>query len=501
MTAPSLRQFPTPKRSNSQSRLGIVKLGVGSLLALALVAALSAQGQPDRSKPPSLGPAPQLKLPAIQKRALSNGVPVWLIEAHEVPLVQVTLLLKSGSSDDSAGKYGLASLTAAMLDEGAGSRSALEIADEIDFLGADLATSSSFDASAVRLGVPVARLSQALSVMADVTLRPTFPDTELERVRQERLTDLLQARDDAATVAPMAFARQLFGPSHRYGTGAIGTATTIKGFTTSDLKSFHAAAYQPANATLIVVGDLTADSVMPQLEKQFGSWRAGSTAPGHTTVPMAPQPAQRQIVLVDMPGAEQSQVRIGWVGVPRSAPDYFPLQVLNTILGGSFTSRLNQNLREAHGYSYGASSRFDMRLSAGPFFAGAGVQTDKTAEALREFFNELTAIGKPIPADELTKAKNYVAFGFPSNFETIGDFSAQIEQQIVYGLPDSYYADYVKNIQAVTAEAVAKAAATYIQPQRFLVVVVGDRKAIEPGIRALNLGMVRTLSVQEALGE
>jgi len=481
------------------SRLSALGLTVACVLLFAIV--LAAQSAPDRSKPPSLGPVPQLKLPAIQKRALSNGVPVWVIEAHEVPLVQVTLVLKSGSSDDPADKYGLASLTAAMLDEGAGSRSALEIADEIDFLGADLGTSSSFDASAVRLGVPVARLSQALSVMADVALRPTFPDAELERVRQERLTDLLQARDDAATVAPMAFARQLFGPSHRYGTGAIGTATTIKGLTTSDLKSFHAAAYQPANATLIVVGDLTADSVMPQLEKQFGSWRAGSTAPGHTTVPMAPQPAQRQIVLVDMPGAEQSQVRIGWVGVPRSAPDYFPLQVLNTILGGSFTSRLNQNLRETHGYSYGASSRFDMRLSAGPFFAGAGVQTDKTAEALREFFNELTAIGKPIPADELTKAKNYVAFGFPSNFETIGDFSAQIEQQIVYGLPDSYYADYVKNIQAVTAEAVAKTAATYIQPQRFLVVVVGDRKAIEPGIRALNLGMVRTMSVQEALGE
>jgi predicted Zn-dependent peptidase len=462
---------------------------------------LAAQSAPDRSKPPSLGPVPQLKLPTIQKRALSNGVPVWLIEAHEVPLVQVTLLVKSGSSDDPAGKFGLASLTAAMLDEGAGSRSALEIADEIDFLGADLGASSSFDASAVRLGVPVARLSQALSVMADVALRPTFPDAELERVRQERLTDLLQARDDGATVAPMAFARLLFGPSQRYGTGAVGTPATIKSFTTSDLKSFHAAAYQPANATLIVVGDLTADGVMPQLEKQFGSWRAGSTAPGRTAVATAPQPTQRQIVIVDMPGAEQSQVRIGWVGVPRSTPDYFPLQVLNTILGGSFTSRLNQNLRETHGYSYGASSRFDMRLFAGPFFAGAGVQTDKTAEALREFFNELTAIGKPIPADELTKAKNYVAFGFPSGFETIGDFSAQIEQQIVYGLPDSYYADYVKNIQAVTAEAVAKASATYIQPQRFLVVVVGDRKVIEPGIRALNLGMVRTMSVQEALGE
>ena len=473
-------------------------------LGFVLVAGIivAAQGQaPDRSKPPALGSAPQLKLPAIQKRALSTGIPGWVIEGHEVPLAQVTLLIKSGSSDDPAGKFGLASLTAAMLDEGAGSRSALEIADEIDFLGADLGTSSSFDASAVRLGVPVARLGPALSVMADVALRPTFPDAELERVREERLTDLLQARDDPATVAPMAYARLLFGPTHRYGTGAVGTAATIKGFTTADLKSFHSSAYQPGNATLIVVGDLTADSVVPQLEKAFGSWRAGTAAPHHATVPTAPQPTERQIVIVDMPGAEQSQVRIGWVGVPRSTPDYFPLQVLNTILGGSFTSRLNQNLRETHGYTYGASSRFDMRLSAGPFFAGAGIQTDKTSEALREFFNELTAIGKPIPADELTKAKNYIAFGFPSNFETIGDFSAQIEQQLVYGLPDSYYADYVKNIQAVTADAVAKAATTYIQPQRFLVVVVGDRKVIEPGIRALNLGMVRTMSIQEALGE
>jgi zinc protease len=422
--------------------------------------ALTAQNAPDRSKPPALGAVPQLKLPAIQKRALSNGVPVWVVEAHEVPLAQVTLLLKSGSSDDPAGKFGLASLTAAMLDEGAGSRSALEIADEVDFLGADLGTSSSFDASAVRLGVPVARLGPALTVMADVALRPTFPDAELQRVREERLTDLLQARDDPATVAPMAYARLLFGPTHRYGTGAVGTAATIKSFTASDLKAFHAAAYQPGNATLIVVGDLTADSVVPQLENAFGSWRAGATAPHHKT-----------------------------------------LQVLNTILGGSFTSRLNQNLRETHGYSYGASSRFDMRQSAGPFFAGAGVQTDKTSEALREFFNELTAIGKPVPADELTKAKNYIAFGFPSNFETIGDFSAQMEQLLVYGLPESYYADYVKNIQAVSAEAVLKMATTYIQPQRFLVVVVGDRKVIEPGIRALNLGMVRTMSVQEALGE
>jgi predicted Zn-dependent peptidase len=462
---------------------------------------VAAQGAADRSKPPALGAPPQLKLPAIHKRALSNGVPVWVVEAHEVPLAQITLLIKAGSSDDPAGKYGLASLTAAMLDEGAGSRSALAIADEIDFLGADLGASGSFDASAVRLGAPVARLGAALAVMADVALRPTFPEAELERLRKERLTELLQARDDAASVAPMSFARLLYGPSHRYGTSAVGTPTTIKSLTAPDLKAFHGAAFQPGNATLIAVGDITADTVVPQLEKQFGSWRAGATPPSRPAIPPAPQPEQRHINIVDMPGAEQSQIRIGWVGVPRSSPDYFTLQVLNTILGGSFTSRLNQNLREQHGYSYGASSRFDMRVSAGPFFAGAGVQTDKTAEALREFFNELTAITKPVSADELAKAKNYIAFGFPSNFETISDFSAQIEQLIVYGLPDSYYGDYVKNIQAVTGEAVQKAAATYIQPQRFLVVVAGDRKVIEPGIRALNLGPVRAMTIQEALGE
>jgi len=472
----------------------------GTLVIVALAATLVAQG-PDRSTPPALGTVQELKLPPIQKRTLSNGLPVWLIEAHEVPLVQVNLLVKAGSGDDPAGKFGLASLTAAMLDEGAGSHSALEIADEVEFLGADLGTTSSFDASAVRLNVPVSRLRAALPVMADVALRPTFPAAELERLRQERLTALLQAKDDPASVAPLAFARLLFGPTHRYGTGTSGTESTLKAFTTDDLKAFHSETFHPGNATLIVAGDVTADSVLPQLEMHFGAWRGRQTAASRAAVPTASQPSQGQITIVDMPGAAQSQIRIGWVGVPRSTPDYFALQVLNTILGGSFTSRLNQNLREEHGYSYGANSRFDMRLSAGPFFAGAGVQTDKTSEALHEFFNELNGITKPVGGDELMKAKNYVSLSFPGQFETIGDLTAQLEQLMVYNLPDTYYAEYVKNIQGVTSAAVQKAAATYIQPPRFAVVVVGDRKVIEPGIRSLKLGPVRTMTVQEALGE
>lgn len=472
---------------------------LAALLCVAAGATLLAQ-EPDRSAPPPLGPTPQLVLPAIQRQTLSNGLPVWLIEAHEVPLVQVSLLVKAGGGDDPAGKFGLASLTMAMLDEGAGARSALELADEIEFLGAQLDTSGSFDASAVRLNVPVARLAAALPLMADVALRPTFPEAELDRIRKERLTALAQARDDPASVAAIAFARQVFGPTHRYGTGLTGTETTLQAFTADDLRAFHATAFHPAHATLIVAGDVTLSAVLPLLEAQFGSWKGAGTPRTRAAVANAPQPAQGEIVIVDMPGAAQSQIRLGWVGVPRASPDYYTLQVLNTVLGGSFTSRLNQNLREEHGYSYGASSRFDMRLAAGPFLAGAGVQTDKTAESLREFFNELQAIRTPVGAEELTKAINYVALGFPGEFEAIGDLTAQLEQLAVYDLPERYFAEYVTHIQAVTAAAVQKAATTYIQPDRFVVVVVGDRQVIESPIRALKLGPVRTVGVGEIVG-
>jgi predicted Zn-dependent peptidase len=472
-----------------------------SLVAvLALVCGCSRPPEPpDRSKPPALGPAPELKLPPIQKTTLSNGLPVLLVESHEVPLVQVNLLVLAGSADDPAGKFGIASLTAAMLDEGAGQRTALQIADDVEFLGAALETTSSFDASAVRLNVPAARLAAALPLMADVALRPTFPQGELERLRQERLTTLLQARDDAAQVAPLAFSRVVFGGTHRYGTAAMGTPSTLKAFTTMDLRAFHSAMYQPSSATLVVAGDVRADTVMPLLEKQFGGWKAAGTAT-RTQVSPSPQLTERQVTIIDMPGAEQSQVRIGWVGVPRSTPDYFTLQVLNTILGGSFTSRLNQNLREKNQFTYGASSRFDMRLAPGPFFAGAGIQTDKTSDALREFFNELTAIGTPVSADELSKAKNYVALGFPSEFETIQDLASHIEEMVVYKLPDDYFSRYIANVQAVTADSVQKAAATYIQPDKFAVVIAGDGKAIEAGVRGLKLGRVTILKVGEALG-
>jgi predicted Zn-dependent peptidase len=475
------------------------RLVMGLLGACLATLSLWAQGaRPDRGTPPPLGPPPDLDLPPIQKRMLSNGLPVWLVESHEVPLAQITLVVRAGASDDPADRFGAGSLTAAMLDEGAGTRDALALSDAVDLLGASLSTGSGYDASTVRLNVPVARLDDALPLMADVALRPTFPQKELDRLRQERITALLQARDDPASVAPMAFSRLVFGPGHRYSVGATGTEASLARITIADLHAFHAARYRPSNATLIAVGDVRAADLVHRLEAHFGAWAAGAPV-ARTPVSRATQPTDRQVTIVDVPGAAQSQIRIGWIGVARSTPDYFTLQVLNTILGGSFTSRLNQNLREEHGYTYGASSRFEMRLSAGAFVAGAGVQTDKTAEALREFFHELTEIAAPVGADELQKARNYLALGLPSQFETLGDLSSQLEELVVYDLPDDHFERYVARIEAVAAGHVQKAAATYIRPDRFAVVVVGDRRAIEPGIRALKLGPVRTVTIAEAL--
>lgn len=466
---------------------------------LAAAVSLSAQA-PDRSKPPAPGPAPALTLPAIQKQRLSNGLQVWLVEQHEVPVAQVNLVVRSGSADDPAGRFGVASLTAAMMMEGAGSLSSLDLADAVDFLGADLTVASSSDLSAVRLHAPVARLADALPLMADVAQRPIFAPADLDRLRQQRLTSVMQGRDDANTIAALAFARTLFGTTHRFGTATMGTAATLRAFTVDDLRAFHTAAFRPDNATLIVVGDVTAAAMLPLLEKSFGGWKAPAGPVTHVKQPVPPARTRREVYLVDKPGAPQTQIRIGLVGVPRSTPDYFPLEVMNTILGGSFSSRLNLNLREEHGYTYGANSFFDMRNDAGPFTAFAGVQTDKTAESLTEFFNEFTGILEPVPAGELARGRNYIALGLPSGFETTGDISRRLEETLVYSLPDDYFSRYVPNVQSVTTADVQRVARAYIRADRMAVVVVGDRKTIEPGIRALNLGPVNIITIDQIFG-
>src|SRR3954452_3174313 len=265
-----------------------------------LGATVAAQQAPDRTRPPQPGPPAALNLPAIQKQKLSNGVPVWIVESHEVPVAQINLVVYSGTANDPPGKFGVASLTAAMLEEGAAGRSALEIADAIDYLGADLGATSSIDSSAVRLHVPVARLADALPIMADVALRPTFPNDELDRQRQQRVPSLLQGRDDPPTIAAFAFSRVLYGKGHRYGTPQMGTAETIKTFTADDLRGFYTATFRPENATLLAVGDITADKALPLFEKSFGAWK-GSGAAATEKLPAMGEPPPRTVYLIDKP--------------------------------------------------------------------------------------------------------------------------------------------------------------------------------------------------------
>ena len=475
-----------------------------AFLVIAATVSMAAQSpapsstpSPDRSQPPKLGPPPALRLPAIQKTTLSNGVPLWIIEQHRVPLVQVNVILRGGATLDRSGRFGMASLVAGMLDEGAGTRSSLELADAVEMLGADLSTSSSFDYSAVRLSTPVKNLAAAVPLLADVVLRPTFPAAELDRLKQERLTALVQAQDNPAAVIGYAFPRVVFGPAHRYGTPAGGLAPAIQAITADDARAFYKEHYVSGHATIVVVGDVTPDGVKAELERAFGAWPGSGPRPAAAAIPAAPQLTKREIVLVDKPGAAQSQIRIGLIGVPRSTPDYATLEVLNAALGGSFTSRLNLNLREKNGYTYGAGSVFDMRMSAGPFLAAAPVQTDKTAEALREFFIEFENMRKPMPAAELEKTRNYVALSFPGEFETSRNLAQKLEELVVYNLPEDTYQTFVASVEKVTAADVQKAAEKYIQPDRMAVVIVGDRKAIEPGIAALNLGPIRVVPIEE----
>ncbi len=474
-----------------------IRLALVALAAFSAVA-VGAQQPPDRSKRPEPGPPPKFTVPPIERIALSNGLPVWLVELHAVPVVEVSLLVRTGAGVETPDRAGLASLTAALLDEGAGTRSALDIADEVDFLGATLTTGASFDGSAIRLYVPTARLDPSLAVMADVALRPTFPPRDIDRVREERLTALEQARDDPAWVASAAFSRLLFGAADRSGSPITGSDRSLRAIAQSDLAEFHRSYYRADNSVLIVVGDFTRPTIAAMLESHFGAWKA----PGTAVVPLPPTRSgreRRRIVLVDRPGAVQSEVRIGCIAAQRTSPDFFSLEVLNSVLGGAYTSRLNQNIREEHKYTYGAFSEFAFRRQPGPFVASAAVETPRTADALREFFREIGRIHQPVPTDELERQKRYVGLSFPAEFETTDDLTIKLEELATYDLPLDYFNSYTDRIRAVSASAVERAANAYLRPDRLLTVVVGDVAQIRGPIEDLKLGSVSVMSVGDVL--
>jgi zinc protease len=469
-------------------------LALGAGLAAAAVPAPAAApaaavgGALDRSKPPTLAEPKPLRLPAVQVQTLPNGLQLAVVEKHRVPVVDVTLLVRAGAARDPQDMPGLATFTANMLDEGAGRRGALEIAEEVDFLGAMLSANAGLENATVRLHCTKARLAQALDLMADVALRPAFADSEVARQRELRKNAILQLRDQPTAMAPLAFSAIVYGP-HPYGHPPQGNDASTAALDRDKVVRFYQTYYHPENAKILVVGDVTPAEARKLVEARFGTWVKGDVpAP---PVGETPAPAPRTFYVVDKPGAPQSVILIGHVGVPRSTPDYYAGRVMNTILGGSFTSRLNQNLRETHGYTYGARSAFDMYRMAGPFRATASVQTAKTDSALIEFFKELRRIrDERVPATELAKAKAYIALGLPAEFETTQGAAGMFLDLLGNDLPLDTYDTFIAKVNAVTAEDVQRVAQRCVRPDDFAVVVVGDRSQIESPIQALKEGPI-----------
>jgi predicted Zn-dependent peptidase len=329
-------------------------------------------------------------------------------------------------------------------------------------------------------------------------LRPDFPDAELERLRAERLTSLVRRYDEPNAIAGAIFDQTLYGAAHPYGREAGGTVASLRAMSTADLRSFHERFYRPNNVTVILVGDIDRPTAQQLLENLFDGWARADVIADR--VADAPQVNGRAIYIVDKPGAAQSVVTFGRIGVPRSTSDFFALEVMNVVLGGSFTSRLNQNLREDKGYTYGAGSAFDYLPAAGPWSASAAIQTSSTGPAIAEFMRELQRMHDPIPADEIDRARNFLAMRYPAGFQSVAGIAGRLGEIVQYDLPTDYFNHYVDNVLAVTKEDVERVARTYIDPDNVAIFVVGDRAVIEQQIRELDIGEIRFLEVTDVLG-
>jgi zinc protease len=435
---------------------------------------------------PKPKPDPSFKLPQVQRRKLSNGLEVLIVEQHELPVVNMNLVLRTGGAADPQDRAGLASLTAALIDEGTKSRSALDISNQLAAIGARLGTGSDSDSAGLNLLTLSKHLDRALEIYADVVTNPSFPESELELQRKSRLATLMQRRDDANAIAGVVYASLLYGRNHPYGHPAIGDEQSVRAITNSDITNFYETYYRPNNAALIVTGDVTPSTLMPKLERAFANWKRGEVPAVNIQLP--PMRDKATLYIVDKPGAAQSVLMIGQVGQSRSTPDYFPLIVMNTMLGGQFTSRVNMNLREEKGYTYGARTSFDYRRSAGPFAATAGVQTAVTKESVFEFLKELRGIRgeRPVTPAELEFSKQAIIRGFPRTFETPEQMANRLTDVVLYNLPDDYFNNYIARVRAVSVEDINRVANRYLDPSKMAILVVGDRKVIEPGLRSLT---------------
>lgn len=459
---------------------------------------MSAPQTMDRARPPGPGPIRPFHFPPIHRRVLSSGMQLLVAEVHDFPVATLDVLLPGGAAVEDEARAGLASLTSNLLESGAGERDAADIAELVDGMGLSLDSGVTWDHVQVGFTGLRPRLEAGSALMADMVRRPTFPEAEVERLRTQRIAALRQSRADPASLASEFLAHSIYEPGVPFSRPMGGAEETVSALTRQDVTAFHAARYRPAGATLVAAGDVTVDEVQELAERHFGDW-AGSPDPVPPPEPKL-QPGGARVVVVDRPGAVQSALRVGHVGVERSTPDYFAIQVMNAILGGLFASRLNMNLRERLGYTYGASSGFIMRRASGLFVMQTAAATEVTAHAVSEMLREVREMQQGAPtAQEMDDARNYLAGVFPVQLQTTEGVAGKVVALATHGLPNDYWDSYRDRILAVTAAEVRDAAARRLRPEEAVVVVVGDAARLAPELEALALGPVSVTSAAETL--
>lgn len=449
----------------------------------------------DRSRLPRPGPDSRFAFPVADRLRLGNGLQLSTVERRGLPMVSLALVLPSGSAIDPETQPGLASMTADMLDEGSADRSAIEMQEALARIGTELETDAGHDSVVLSLSLLDRFVPQGLQILSDIVVRPRLAALDFERVRTLRTNRIRQLKDVPGVNAEAVFARALYG-SRPYGHLSIGSSASLAAMAPTDVARFHLQQYVPSHATLIAVGAIDAPTFARQAEEAFGSWQADA---GRTLAPSAPDfvagvPADalldRRLLIVDRPGAAQTELRVGHVSVPRKTPEFHALVLLNAVLGGHFSSRLNLNLREGKGYTYGVRSAFDFRKTAGPFSVQTSVQTDATADAVAEILGELRAILADRPADERERGLSAATLtkGYPRNFETAGQVARGLAQLATYELPDDTFDVFAPRIQALTTDDITAAAGRHLHPERAVVVAVGDAARIRGALERTGFG-------------
>lgn len=437
------------------------------------------------------------EFPAFERDSLANGMRLVIAPMRRLPVVTAILVIDGGASTEPAGLEGVADIAAHSVVEGTRTRSADDLVMALERLGTSVGASADWESSILKTTVMSPKLQGVLELMAEMVIEPRFDEQAVSRIRAERLSEIIQSRSEPRVLADEAFAANLFGPEARYGTPVGGSAKSVGLITPADVQAYHAAAYNPRSSTLILAGDIDSHEARHLAEGLFGNWKSGSlTAPRRLPIGVNGSASGPQVVARS--GAQQSELRMGHVGVPRSTPKYFDIVVMNAVLGGLFSSRINLNLREVHGYTYGASSYFDWRRESGPFAIATAVQSEVTGPAIGEIFKEIGRMQQEaIDSSELSLATSYLAGVFPIRYETADAVASGLASLVIFDLPDDYFSSYRKNILRVTAAGVQGAAQAFLHPQVMRIVVAGNPEIVSPQLNELGLGDVSVISVDE----